>query len=91
MKETKIRFKLRLDQGTMHLPTQHLIRQIEEVVRSIVRPVRPTSFRSNTLREQGEDLVEVVFRELGFVGHQPSSMCRIQLTGFQLFSIDLEL
>jgi hypothetical protein len=58
----------------MYFPRQHLIRQIEEVVRSIIRLKRPPHFRSNRFREQGEDLVEIVFRERGFIRHQSRAL-----------------
>jgi hypothetical protein len=59
----------------MHLPRQHLITKIEEVIRSIIRLERPSSSWSNLLWEQVEDLVEIVLRELGFIRHQSSRAC----------------
>ena len=87
MKESEIGFKLRLNQSSMNLPTQHLVCKVEEVVRSIIRLKSPSSFRSYLLWEQGEDPVEIVFCELGLIRHQPSPKCRIHLTCFQFLNL----
>ena len=66
MQKPQVRLKLSVNQGTVNLPLQKLVTQIEKVIYTVIRPVSPSAFRSNPLRNQTEYLFKVEPAELSF-------------------------
>ena len=63
VKETKIRLHLRPDNGPVNLPLKHLISKVEDVVHAIVGLKLLPLHGPQLLRQQPENLPEVVLRE----------------------------